>query len=58
MYDHFSDIKFWSSDRNPENTMSHLYFNKDSDYSEENTPGRETKHIHATATDLLHTVLE
>ena len=37
MYDCFSGMKFWSSDGNTENTMSHLYFNKDSDYSEENT---------------------
>ena len=37
MYDRFSGIKFWSSDRNIENTMSHLYVNEDSDYSEENT---------------------
>ena len=29
-------IKFWSSERNTENTMSHLYFNEESDYSEEN----------------------
>ena len=38
MYDHFSGfIKFWPSERNTENTMSHLYFNEESDYSEENT---------------------
>ena len=30
-----------SSDRNTENTMSHLYFNEDSDYSEENTRENE-----------------
>ena len=36
MYDRFSGIKFWSSERNTENTMSNLYFNEDSDYSEEN----------------------
>ena len=30
-------IKFWSIERNTENTMSHLYFNEESDYSEENT---------------------
>ena len=36
MYDCFSGfIKFWSSERNTENTMSHLYFNEESDYSEE-----------------------
>ena len=46
--------------------MSHLYFNEDSDYSEENTcevksfapPQKKTKHIHASAADLLHTMLE
>ena len=37
MYDGFSGIKFWSSERNTENTMSHLYSNKESDYSEGNT---------------------
>ena len=37
MYDRFLGIKFCSSDRNTENTMSYLYFNEDSDYSEENT---------------------
>ena len=43
--------------------MSLLYFNEDSDYSEENTCENEvfcstieeTKHIHASAADLLHT---
>ena len=30
-------FKFWSSEKNTENTMSHLYFNEESDYSEENT---------------------
>ena len=30
-------IKFWSSERNTENTMSHLYLNEESDHSEENT---------------------
>ena len=30
-------IKFWSSERNTENTMSQLYFNEEIDYSEENT---------------------
>ena len=105
-------IKFWSSERNTgNNTMSHLYFNEESDYSEENTvlgqlpqskiapspnsntnpkpnpnpdrgavflggncpdtgkymwkwsislhhspPQKETKHIHASAADVLHTV--
>ena len=37
MYDRFSGIKFWSSVGNSENTMSYLYFDEDSDYSEENT---------------------
>ena len=44
----------------------YLYFNENSDYSEENTcenevfcsTQKETKHIHASATYLLHTVLE
>ena len=33
MYDRFSGI----SERNTEKTMLHLYFNEESDYSEENT---------------------
>ena len=33
----FQVLNFESSDRNTENTMSHLYFNEDSGYSEENT---------------------
>ena len=37
MYDRFSGIKFWSSDRNTENTVSQLYVNEDSYYSEEKT---------------------
>ena len=37
MYDRFSEIKFCSSERNTENTMSHLYFNEESDYFKENT---------------------
>ena len=37
-YDRFSNsIRFWSSERNTENTMSGLYFNEESDYSEQNT---------------------
>ena len=44
--------------------MSHLYFNEESDYFKENKCGNEafrstiekTKHIHASAADLLHTV--
>ena len=30
-------IKFWSSEKNTENTMSHLYLIEESDHSEENT---------------------
>ena len=62
-------IKFWSSERNTENAMSHLYLNEERDYPEENTcenknlslqhsPQKEMKHIHATAPCLLHTILE
>ena len=41
-YDHFSSfIKFSSSERNTENTISDLYFNEKSDYSEENTSDNE-----------------
>ena len=36
MYDRFSRIKFSSSERNTENTISHLYFNEKSDHFEEN----------------------
>ena len=38
MFDRFSSfMKFWSSEGNTENnTMSRLYFNEESDYSEEN----------------------
>ena len=40
MDDRFSGlIKFSSTKRNTENTMSHLYFNEESGYSEENTCG-------------------
>ena len=36
-YDLFSSfIKFWCSERNTENTMPDLYFNEESDYSEQN----------------------
>ena len=35
MYD--TGNKFWYSERNTENTMSHLYLNGESDYSEKNT---------------------
>ena len=48
--------------------MSHLYFNEERDYSEENTCEslslhhfplqKETKHIHVSAADILYTVLE
>ena len=34
-------IKFWSSEKNTENTTSHLYFNEDNDYSEGNTCNNE-----------------
>ena len=63
-------IKFWSSERNTENMMSHLHFNEESEYSVENTCKNEvfrstilhhrknTKHIHAPAADLFHIVLE
>ena len=34
-------IKFWSSERNTENTTSDLYFNEENDYSEENTYDNE-----------------
>ena len=65
-------IKFWSSERNTENTMPYLCFNEESDYSEENacdsevtmhfvlpfSTMEETKHFHASAADLLHALLE
>ena len=67
-------MSFWfslnvrSNERNTENTILHLYFNEESDYFEETTCENEvfrstmlyeeTKHIHALASDLLHTVLE
>ena len=44
-----------------ENKMSRLYFNEESDYSEENKCDNEVHHrknIHASAADLLHTLLE
>ena len=37
--------------------MSHLYFKEESDFYH-SPPQKETKHIHASAADLLHTVLE
>ena len=66
MYDRFSGLKFWSRERNTEKTMSHLYFNEKSHYSEENTWEKEVfcstiernKHIHVLAADLLHAGLE
>ena len=42
-------IKFWSNERIKENTTSHLYFNEESDCSEENTC--EKKVFYAT---ILH----
>ena len=59
-------IQFWSRERNTENSMSHLYSNKESDSCEENTCDNEifrstilqhrkkTKHFHASAADILH----
>ena len=42
-YNRFSSFhKFWSAERNTENTMSDLHFNEESDYSEENTSDNET----------------
>ena len=47
--------------------MLHLYFNEESDYSEENTwdnevhhspPQKETKRIRALAANVLHALLE
>ena len=41
-YHRFSGfIKFWSSERNKENTMQHLHFNEKSVNSEENTSDNE-----------------
>ena len=38
MYYRFSCfIKFWFTERNTKNTMSHLHFNEESDYSEESS---------------------
>ena len=36
-----SFLKFWSSKGNTENAISDLYFNEESDYSEENTSDSE-----------------
>ena len=43
MYGWFSGfIKFWSSERNTEkNTIAHLHFNEESDYSEEKACANE-----------------
>ena len=56
MYDRFSGIKFWSSERNTENAMSYLYSNEKSDYFKENTyenevllHDRKKLNIHASA---------
>ena len=58
-------IKFRSSERNTENTMSNLYFNEESDYFKENTCKNEVFHstiernqTYASAADLLHTIGE
>ena len=41
-YDRFSSFtKFWSSDRNTENTISALYFKEQSNYSEEQASDNE-----------------
>ena len=37
----FKFIKFWSSEKDTENMISDLYFNEESDYSEENTSDNE-----------------
>ena len=37
-------MKFWSSERNTENTMSDLYLNEESHYSQENTSSNEDFH--------------
>ena len=56
----FRNYKFWSSERNTENRMSHLYFNEGSDYFGKTKsfapPKKETKHVHVSAADLLHIV--
>ena len=36
-----SFMKFWSSERNTENTISDLYFNEETDHSEENASDNE-----------------
>ena len=42
MYNRFSGLyKFWFSERITENTVSHLNFNEESDYSEESTCDNE-----------------
>ena len=41
MYDRFSGIKFWSSERNTENAMSDLDSNEKSGYFKENTHENE-----------------
>ena len=44
MYDRFSGIKSSSSERNTENTMSHLYSNEESDYFKQNACENEVFH--------------
>ena len=49
-------IKFSSNERITENTMSHLYFNEESDYSAENTCENEVFHsaiLHHTFWEFL-----
>ena len=61
-------LNFWSSEKNTENMKSHLYFNEESDYCEENTSGNEVfrsnifhhrkkLNIHGSAANVLYTVL-
>ena len=56
----FQKLNFDPVYKNTENTMSHLYFNGESDYSEENSCENEVLRstIERNWTDLLHAVLE
>ena len=53
MYDGFSGIKFWSSERNTENPMSHLYFDEESDYFKENTCENEENGNHGMKLNIF-----
>ena len=53
MYDGFSGIKFWSSERNTENPMSHLYFYEESDYFKENTCENEENGNHGMKLNIF-----